>query len=140
MNRDQDIRWQQRFNSYKKALRQLGEAVELRRQRPLTDLEKQGVIQAFEYSYDLGWSTLKDYLAYQGIVDLVGARDTIRQAFRRELIVDGSGWMEMLADRNLTAYTYNESTANEIVRKVCGRYYATLVQLREKMASIEVAP
>jgi len=140
MNGDQDIRWQQRFSSYKKALCQLGEAVELRRQRPLTDLEKQGVIQAFEYSYELGWNTLKDYLVYQGIVDLVGARDTIRQAFRRELIVDSDGGMEMLADRNLTAHTYNESTANEIVRKVCDQHYATLVQLREKMASIEVAP
>jgi nucleotidyltransferase substrate binding protein (TIGR01987 family) len=136
----QDVRWRQRFSSFKKALRQLGEAVELRRQRSLTNLEKQGVIQAFEYTYELGWNTLKDYLAYQGIVDVVGARDTIRQAFRRELIKDSEGWMEMLADRNLTAHTYNESTADEIVRKVCDRHYGTLAELREKMAANEVVP
>lgn len=139
MNDDQEVRWRQRFNSYKKALKQLGDAVELRRQRPLTDLEKQGVIQAFEYTYELAWNTLKDYLAYQGVVDLVGARDTIRQAFRRELIHDSEGWMEMLADRNLTAHTYNETVADEITRKVCDRHYGTLVEMRERMAAIEGA-
>ena len=138
MTNNQDIRWQQRFSNYVKALRQLGGAVELRRQRPLTDLEKQGLIQAFEYTYELGWNTLKDYLLYQGIAGLVGARDTIRQGFRLELITDGEGWMDMLADRNLTSHTYNESTADEIVRKVSERYYDVLVALQEKLAVLEV--
>jgi nucleotidyltransferase substrate binding protein (TIGR01987 family) len=140
MNDNQDVRWRQRFSSYRTALKQLGEAVVLRRQRPLTNLEKQGAIQAFEYTYELGWNTLKDYLTYQGITGLVGARDTIREAFRRELIRDGDGWMEMLSDRNLTSHTYNESVAEEIVRKVCERYYGILVELREKLAALEVAP
>jgi nucleotidyltransferase substrate binding protein (TIGR01987 family) len=70
MNDNQDVRWRQRFSNYQTALRQLGEAVELRRQRPLSNLEKQGAIQAFEYTYELGWTTLKDYLSYQGIPDL----------------------------------------------------------------------
>jgi nucleotidyltransferase substrate binding protein (TIGR01987 family) len=140
MNDNQDVRWRQRFNSYRTALKQLGEAVVLRRHRPLTNLEKQGAIQAFEYTYELGWNTLKDYLTYQGIIGLVGARDTIREAFRRELIRDGDGWMEMLSDRNLTSHTYNENVAEEIVRRVCERYFGILVELREKLAAIEVAP
>jgi len=137
MDEDQDVRWRQRFASYQKALGQLGDAAELRRQRRLTDLERQGVIQAFEYTYELGWNVLKDYLAYQGIAGLVGARDTIREAFRRELIADGEGWMAMLADRNLTSHTYNEGIAEEIVRRVCDRYYDILSALRKKMAAIE---
>ena len=137
MNDSQDVRWRQRFGSYQTALTQLGEAVDLRGRRPLTNLEKQGTIQSFEYTYELGWNSLKDYLAYQGISGLVGARDTIREAFRRELINDGNAWMEMLADRNLTSHTYNESTAETIVRKVCDRYYGLLVELRERLAAIE---
>jgi nucleotidyltransferase substrate binding protein (TIGR01987 family) len=140
MNDTQDIRWQQRFSNYRKALRQLGNAVELHRQRPLTDLEKQGLIQAFEYTYELGWNSLKDYLVYQGIADIVGARDTIRQAFRRELLADGEGWMEMLADRNLTSHTYNEETAEEVERRVCDRYYELFLALQEKMVLLEAAP
>ena len=137
MNDNEDVRWRQRFSSYRTALRQLGEAVELRQQRPLTNLEKQGVIQAFEYTYELGWNTLKDYMAYQGIPDLVGARDTIREAFGRDLISDGDAWMEMLADRNLTSHTYNESTAEAVVRKICERYHSVLVQLSDKLVVIE---
>jgi len=140
MNDNQDIRWQQRFSNYRKALRQLGAAIELRRQRPLTDLEKQGLIQSFEYTYELGWNTLKDYLVYQGIVDIVGARDAIRQAFRRELITDGEGWMDMLADRNLTSHTYNEDTAEEVEQRICGRYHGLFLELQEKMTLIETAP
>ena len=140
MNDNQDIRWQQRFSNYLKALRQLGAAVELRRQRPLTDLEKQGLIQSFEYTYELGWNTLKDYLVYQGIADIVGARDAIRQAFRRELITDGEGWMDMLADRNLTSHTYNEDTAEEVEQRICDRYHGLFLELQVKMAQIETAP
>ncbi len=140
MDGDKDVRWRQRFSTYQTALRQLGEAVELSRQRPLTNLEKQGIIQAFEYTYELGWNTLKDYLAFQGIPDLVGARDTIREAFRRALISDGEGWMEMLADRNLTSHTYNESIAERIVRKICERYHGILVRLCDKLILIGTTP
>jgi nucleotidyltransferase substrate binding protein (TIGR01987 family) len=137
MTQNQDIRWQQRFSNYRKALRQLGDAVELRRQRPLSDLEKQGLIQSFEYTYELGWNTLKDYLTFQGITDMTGARDVIRQSFRRELLSDGEGWMAMLADRNLTSHTYNEDTATEIVQRICDRYYDILLALQGHMSPLE---
>lgn len=117
-----DIRWQQRYSNLIRALAQLSDANELSKQRPLTRLEKQGLIQAFEFTYELAWNTLKDYLTFQGIADLIGSRDTTREAFARHLIVDGDGWMMMLADRNRTSHTYNEATAEDIVEHIHTRY------------------
>ncbi|MGP3789256.1 MULTISPECIES: HI0074 family nucleotidyltransferase substrate-binding subunit [unclassified Pseudomonas] len=76
-------------------------------QRELTRLEKQGVIQAFEYTYELGWNTFKDFLVWQGIEGIMGSRGTIREAFAKGLVDDGEGWMAMLVDRNRTSRTYN---------------------------------
>ena len=132
-----DIRWKQRFKNYQKAHVQLAEACELRRQRALSRLEKQGLIQAFEYTYELGWNTLKDYLVYQGIPNIVGSRDTIREAFSRDLIAEGEGWMNMLIDRNKTSHTYNEETAEEIVQNICERHVGLLTALKQKMAIVE---
>lgn len=84
-----DIRWIQRLQNFSKALAQLDEAVTLMRERTLSNLERQGVIQTFEYSYELGWSTLKDYLVWQGTESIVGSRDTIREAFSLGLVDDG---------------------------------------------------
>ncbi len=67
-----DIRWQQRFSNYKKALHQLGEAVSLSEKRELSDLEKQGMILAYEYTHELAWTTLKDFLDYKGQQDIYG--------------------------------------------------------------------
>ncbi len=98
---DRDIRWIQRFNNYCKALSQLEKFIE---KGDLSDLEEQGLIKAFEYSYELAWTTVKDFLAYQGHADLYGSRDTIRKAFSLGLIDDGQGWMDMLASRNKTSH------------------------------------
>lgn len=95
-----DIRWKQRFLNYQKALAQLAEAHALNQQRGLSKLEQKGLIQAFEHTYELAWNMLKDYLAYQGIKNLIGSRDTIREAFNRELIDDSEGWMKMLIEQN----------------------------------------
>lgn len=81
-----DIRWHQRLQNYKKAYAQLNDAVELMSQRSLTKLENQGVIQAFETTYELGWNLLRDYLRWQGNAELTGSRDAIREAFSVGLI------------------------------------------------------
>ena len=133
----QDIRWQQRFANYKKALAQLSGAVLQNREHPLSDLEKQGLVQAFEYTFELGWNTLKDYLTFQGITDLVGSRDTIREAFSRGLIDDGEGWMGMLVDRNRSSHTYNEELAEEITTNILTRHFPLLTALRQKMEQVE---
>ena len=117
-----DIRWKQRFSNFTKALAQLNEAHALSKQRALSRLEQQGLIQAFEFTYELAWNTLRDYLSYQGIADLIGSRDTTREAFARNLIADSDGWMMMLTDRNRSSHTYNETTAGEIVQHIHARY------------------
>lgn len=125
MNR-QDIRWQQRLHNFCKALQQLDDAMILMQQRELSRLEKQGVIQAFEFCYELGWNTLKDFLVWQGIEGVIGSRDTIREAFSKGLIADGQAWMNMLLDRNRTSHTYNEETAEAILHNIRHQHHAQL--------------
>lgn len=97
-----DIRWEQRFSNYQKALAQLLKYTE---KETLSEMERQGLIKAFEFTYELAWNTLRDYLLYQGITDIVGSRDTIRTAFRENLIENGEEWMNMLQSRNRTSHT-----------------------------------
>ena len=130
----QDVRWKQRFDNYNKALRQLSSAVELMRQRDLSELEKQGLIQSFEYTYELGWNMLKDYLGWQGIDGIVGSRDAIRESFKRGLVADGSVWMAMLQDRNRTTHTYNEKTAQSIITHIDEQYFSAFCALQEKFS------
>jgi nucleotidyltransferase substrate binding protein (TIGR01987 family) len=100
-----DIRWQQRFTNYKKVLVQLQSAVELTAQRPLSDLEKQGMIQVFEFTHELAWNLLKDYLQDQGYQNIKGSKDATRQAFKVELITNGEQWMAMIQSRNKSLHT-----------------------------------
>ena len=118
-----DIRWMQRFNNYKNALSQLESAVLLSRQRELSALEKQGLIQAFEFTHELAWNVMKDYFSYQGNPDITGSRDAARESFAKGLITDGEGWMEMIKSRNQTSHTYNQLIADEIVEKIINLYF-----------------
>lgn len=132
MERD-DIRWQQRFVNYNKALAQLKKFVD---KGDLNELEEQGVIQSFEYTYELGWNVIRDYLREQGNRNIHGSRDAIREAFALELIIDGEGWMDMLKDRNLTVHTYNEDTARTIAENVISRYFELFKALQHTMQQI----
>lgn len=129
----QDIRWQQRFSNYKKALLQLQSAVELREQRALSNLEKQGVIQAFEFTHELGWNVLKDYLQDQGNQNIKGSKDATREAFKVELIADGEQWMAMIQSRNVSSHTYNEHIAEELVSVIVQQYFPLFIELQTEM-------
>jgi nucleotidyltransferase substrate binding protein (TIGR01987 family) len=133
---DQDIRWQQRLVNYSRALAQLSRAVELAHTRPLSELEKQGLIQAFEFVFELAWNLMKDYFLYQGNPGISGSRDAIRTAFKQGVIDDGEGWMEMIKSRNQTAHTYNESVANEITDKVMALYHGLFRQFQKHMQEL----
>lgn len=85
----QDIRWKQRFDNFLRAFSGLQEAVKISETRGLSKLEKQGLIQGFEYTHELAWNTLKDYLSEQGIIGLVGSKDSVRSAFKNGLINRG---------------------------------------------------
>ena len=122
-----DIRWQQRLDNYIKALARLTNAVELSRTRALSELEMQGMIQAFEFTHELAWNVMKDYLNYQdGGLSLNGSRDATRLAFSRGLITRGEHWMEMIKDRNLSTHTYDEATVLGIVSRIT-QFYADLL-------------
>jgi nucleotidyltransferase substrate binding protein (TIGR01987 family) len=132
----EDIRWQQRFQNYQLALQQLTDAVTLGTTRPLSDLEKQGLIQAFEYTHELAWNCLKDFLRYQGTQDIFGSRDATRKAFEVGLIEQGELWMAMIASRNRTSHTYNKATAEAIVEAVCTQYLPLFQQLRARLSGL----
>lgn len=119
---DLDIRWKQRLYNYSQALKRLREAVQLSQVRMLTALEQQGLIHAFEFTHELAWNVMKDYLAYQGTPDIGGSRDACRAAFAQGLVADGEGWMEMIKSRNQTSHTYNQTVADAITALILQRY------------------
>lgn len=129
----EDIRWKQRFDNYKRALHQLTLAVKLLEERPLSELEKQGIIQGFEFTHELAWNVLKDYLEYEGIQGLVGSRSSVREAFKRGLIVNGEAWMDMIEKRNLSSHTYNLDVATQLVSAIRDTYYPEFLALQERL-------
>ena len=132
-----DIRWQQRLSNYNKALAQLEEAVKLSKERKLSDLEQQGIIQAFEYTHELAWNTMKDYFEYQGDSSIKGSRDATRAAFKAKIITNGEEWMDMIRSRSKTSHTYNQETADEIFNAIVDYYYRAFKQFQQKMKEIE---
>jgi len=134
---DEDIRWKQRFQNYKKALVTLKNAVELAAERNLTDLEKQGTIQGFEFTFELAWNVMKDYLEEQGITGIIGSKNAIRHAFNKGLIEDGEVWMDMVKDRNLASHIYDEETAEGLFVAIKNIYYVEFNKLAEKMNTME---
>ena len=128
-----DIRWEQRFANYKKALSQLQKFID---KGDLSELEVQGLIKAFEYSYELAWNTMKDFLEYKGQSDIYGSRDAIRKSFELGLIENGEEWMDMLVSRNKTSHSYNEETAQEIGEAVTGVYFSLLRRLESKLGGL----
>lgn len=128
-----DVRWIQRLSNYSKALTRLGDALMLAKKRPLTDLEKQGLIQAFEFTHELAWNTIKDFYENQGETGVQGSRDAARLAFRRGLIGNGTVWMDMIQSRNQTSHTYDEATADRIVAAVTNAYFSELKALEQRL-------
>jgi len=128
MNGAKDLRWRQRFQNFERAFQQLTAAVV--RIDELSDLEKEGLIQRFEYSFELAWKTLKDFLESQDVIARF-PRDVVRQAFHYELIVDGDIWMDMLEKRNLMAHTYNEENFRKAIESIGQDYYPAIRQVYE---------
>jgi len=129
-----DIRWKQRFDNFQRALHQLTLAMDLKALRPLSELEQQGLIQAFEFTHELAWNVLKDYLEMEGIQGLVGSRSTAREAFKRGLVLDGEVWMDMIEKRNLSSHTYNLTVAHVLATSIAERYYPAFCELQQRFA------
>lgn len=125
----EDIRWKQRFENFRKALETLSDAVELVQKRPLTKLEQQGLIQGFEFTHELAWNVLKDYLEEQGFAGIIGSKNATRLAFRNELIADGDVWMDMIKARNLSSHTYNMELAESMTKDILERFYQSFCSM-----------
>lgn len=133
MSDKRDIRWKQRFESYEKAFEQLNKFID---KGDLNELEQQGLIKAFEYTYELAWNVMKDYYEYQGAKDIQGSRDAIRLAFKRGLISDGEGWMDMITSRIQSSHTYNQEVADEIIADIIAKYHNLFVNFDQKMRQL----
>jgi nucleotidyltransferase substrate binding protein (TIGR01987 family) len=134
MPTNKDIRWIQRFSNYTKALNQLTKFIQ---QQELNELEEQGLVQAFEYTYELSWNTIKDFYEHQGETNIHGSRDAIRLAFKRGLIQNGDLWMKMIKSRTLSSHTYNEEIAREIIDAIKNHYYQEFIILYEIFSTLE---
>ncbi len=145
MNKE-DIRWEQRFSNYRKALKKLSEAIEYVQENlkdedfdsfemneVLNEIIKEGLIQRFEYTYEMAWNVMKDYAAYQGNTDIAGSRDAIRYAFSANLITNGDTWIDMIKSRIKTSHTYNEATVDEIYGKIINEYHTEFIHFQEVM-------
>lgn len=124
-----DVRWIQRFSNFSKALSQLKKFIE---KGKLNELEKQGLIQAFEYTFELAWNTIKDYFEAQGETEIHGSRDAFKLAFNRGIIEKGDVWMDMIKSRSLTSHTYNEEVAEKIASDIEKSYVAEFIALHNK--------
>jgi len=134
MMHNNDIRWIQRFENYCKALAQLTKFMQ---RKSLNELEEQGLIKAFEYNFELAWKVLKDLLAYQGIMDVMGSRDAFREAFKQGLLGEneqsGQLWLDMIKSRNLTTHTYDEAVTQKILVAIIDEYFHAFIALRARL-------
>jgi len=131
------MRWKQRFQNYKKALAAMKDALALAESRDLSDLEKQGLIKGFEFTFELAWNVMKDYLEEQGITDIIGSKNAIRHALHKGLIEDGQVWMDMVKSRNISSHTYDEKTAEKLFEKITNSFYEPFAMLERKMELLE---
>lgn len=133
---DQDIRWQQRLHNFSKALQTLQNGVELAQKRELTELEQQGMIKGFEFTHELAWNVLKDYLENKGISGLIGSKDATRIAFKNGLIEDGEAWMEMIKARNQTVHLYDPALAKKVINQIQELFYPAFMKLKLKFTNL----
>ena len=130
------IRWHQRLCNFQLALKQLEDGINLAQTKKLNNIEKQGLIKAFEFTHELAWNVMKDFFVYQGNNQIMGSRDAFREAFSLGLIDNGDEWMETIKSRNQTSHTYNQSIADEICEQICNTYFALFKTLEKKMLEL----
>ncbi|MFK7899662.1 MAG: nucleotidyltransferase substrate binding protein, partial [Cyclobacteriaceae bacterium] len=130
---DMDTRWKQQLDNYERALTQLRKFI---KKGSLNELEEQGLIQAFEYTHELAWKTLKRFLEEKGITTIYDSRDTTREAFQKGLLEDGELWMEMIVSRNKSTHTYNQDTATELNELITENYYHAFEKLLVTLKNI----
>ncbi|WP_425636610.1 nucleotidyltransferase substrate binding protein [Algoriphagus yeomjeoni] len=122
-----DIRWKQRFSNFNKAMNHLENALQITNP---DIVQKAGIIQFFEMSFELAWNVVKDYLEEQGFVDIKSPRSALKKAFEMNILENGHDWMDLLQDRNLTAHTYDEQKASDMEKLIDHKYFPILKALQ----------
>lgn len=120
----------QKMKNYKNALAQLEVAVARYQAAPEDTLYRDGLIQRFEFTVELAWKSLKEYLEDQGMVlSIASPRGILKEAFAAGVIQDSAAWNEILTARNLTSHMYDEATANAIAGQICANFLSPLQSL-----------
>ena len=133
---DIDIRWQQRLDNFSKAVKLL-EEVQILDLEKLSQLEKEGIIQRFEYTLELGWKTLKDRMESDGLIlDRISPKVVIKEAFQAKYIDDIDSWLQMINDRNLLSHTYDLKTFESIIPDIRNHYSPLLTDLHIKLTQL----
>nr|VFK34980.1 MAG: nucleotidyltransferase substrate binding protein, HI0074 family [Candidatus Kentron sp. MB]VFK77100.1 MAG: nucleotidyltransferase substrate binding protein, HI0074 family [Candidatus Kentron sp. MB] len=129
---DTDIRWHQRLQNFDRAFVLLRSALEEKAMERFSALEQEGMIQRFQYTYELAWKTMKDYLESEGIhITPVTPRNVIKEAFAAGIIDDGQVWIDMMLHRNLLSHTYDHDRFREVLMALEQRYLAAFAALHE---------
>ena len=132
---EQDIRWMQRYDNYHRACKRILEVTESGIDPgKLSELEMEGLIQRFEYTFELGWKVLQDLLKYKGYEYMQGPNGTLKKAFEDGLIENHDGWRRMAMARVTTSHTYNEGEAEEVARQIYESFAPLLKELDDKLA------
>lgn len=136
---EQDIRWMQRYDNYHRACKRILEVTESGIEPgKLSELEMEGLIQRFEYTFELGWKVLQDLLKYKGYEFMQGPNGTLKKAFEDGLIENHDGWRRMAMARVTISHTYNEGEAEEVARQIYELFAPLLKELDDKLAKEKV--
>ncbi|HTG65155.1 MAG TPA: nucleotidyltransferase substrate binding protein [Flavobacterium sp.] len=132
---NQDIRWKQRFQNFEDAFMQFKIGIQ---KYGMTEenIIKEGIIQRFEFTHERAWNVMKDFLNYEGIQDIMGARSATREAFNKGLITDADEWMNMISSRNITVHTYQSSILEQEFNKITKIYFPLIEAFYLKMKSL----
>lgn len=129
-----DIRWIQRYTNFHRACMRLVEVTEADRDmNDLSELELEGLVQRFEYTFELSWKVLQDLLLYKGYEFMLGPNGTLKMAFEDGLITNHDNWRRMAKSRNTLSHVYDEEEALPIVKLIYSEYAPLLKELDEKL-------
>jgi nucleotidyltransferase substrate binding protein (TIGR01987 family) len=138
----QQRRWTERLEQFSKALATLERAFAIADERhaELSELERDGAIQRFEFTVELAWKTLQDLLAERGYAEVKGPKIVLKQAFQDGIIADGHRWIQMIDSRNESTHLYDEERSEQIFHAIATEYIQLLRALREHLRAQAIIP
>lgn len=128
-----EVRWRQRFQNFENAFNTLTRIINRYESSPDDEVVKMALVQAFEFSYELAWNCMKDFLENEGFTEVKNSKQAIRTAFQAELILDAEGWMTAIQKRNLASHSYNDIILTETVEYIKDDFYPIVSKLYQDL-------